>query len=457
MTASSLLLPVLLLAPVPALAQVGPATASGASGASTTEALQATGDQPPQTPPAQDAEPPPTDEPQDVQAALADLHARLGLLEDQHADQVDDLQFEIEGLHDEIARIEARSRTTTQRLSAFNPAITVFGNFVARSDDRAVYVDNDPAEGRVDDQFNLREVELDFRAAIDPWADGVLIASYESEVAGDSSASIEEGYVMLKKLPYFDSAPGGLKLQIGRFRTAFGRFNQIHLHDLPQSSYPNSLNTFLGAEGTTSDGMSGQFFLPSPSESQTLETTVAVINGGSTPITAGQAQSNLSVLARLKWFADFGQGQNMELGLSGLQSDTDHRLFGADATLKWKPHASGQWHSFLIGGEVFQGHQDDPALADAPLGFYLWSQYQFNRNAYLGVRFDRTEDLADSSLLTHSYGTYFTYYTTEFLRLRLGVEHTESDLPLIDGLNTILLELNFIFGSHPVEPYWVNR
>jgi hypothetical protein len=43
------------------------------------------------------------------------------------------------------------------------------------------------------------------------------------------------------------------------------------------------------------------------------------------------------------------------------------------------------------------------------------------------------------------------------LRFRLGVEHAESDVDTLDGRDTALLEINFIFGSHPVEPYWVNK
>jgi hypothetical protein len=60
-------------------------------------------------------------------------------------------------------------------------------------------------------------------------------------------------------------------------------------------------------------------------------------------------------------------------------------------------------------------------------------------------------------LETDTYAAFLTYYTTEFLRLRLGYEHTKSDVAEMDGLDTGWLELNFVFGSHPVEPYWVNR
>ena len=99
---------------------------------------------------------------------------------------------------------------------------------------------------------------------------------------------------------------------------------------------------------------------------------------------------------------------------------------------------------------------DDPSLEDA-LGFYGWSQVQLTRDLYLGARYDRAEELDDSSLVTDTYGAYLSYYTTEFLRMRLGYEHTESDVGLLDDRDTALFELTFVFGAHPVHPYWVNR
>ena len=54
----------------------------------------------------------------------------------------------------------------------FNPAVTVIGNGLYRYDDQTVLAD----DARIDRQFNLREVEIDLRAAIDPFADGVVIA-----------------------------------------------------------------------------------------------------------------------------------------------------------------------------------------------------------------------------------------------------------------------------------------
>jgi hypothetical protein len=73
------------------------------------------------------------------------------------------------------------------------------------------------------------------------------------------------------------------------------------------------------------------------------------------------------------------------------------------------------------------------------------------------VRYDWLEELQNESQKTQTFGAFLTYYTTEFLRFRLGFEHTESDVASLDGLNSGFLELNFVYGSHPSEPYWVNR
>lgn len=388
---------------------------------------------------------------------LEDLRHRLELLERDHEEEVESLHDEIDSLSDQIAENARRAQATPQRANVFNPGITVFGNFLGRMDDGPVYLEDDPANERIDDRMNLREVEIDLRAAVDPWASGVLITSFESEVPGEYGASVEEGYLDLTRLPVLDTAPAGLKLRVGRFRPAFGRFNSIHLHDLPQPSYPRALGTLLGEEGYIQSGVAGQFFLPSPSETQTIEAVASVLDGGGLPVAESQSASELAVLGHLKWFRDAGTGSNVELGASAWQSDADHRLYGLDATYKWKPFAAGEWNSFLVGGELFAADLSDPATSSSPVGYYLWSQVQFDRNLYLGTRYDVSEDLVDDSLETSTLGLYLTWYTTEFLRLRLGVEHVESDDSVLDGNDALLVELNYVFGSHPVEPYWVNR
>jgi hypothetical protein len=402
----------------------------------------------------QAAPPPPVQGPPTVE----ELQKRIDDLEKTHAAEMSDLRSELDDMQDEAAQARAKSQVPqTQSASAFNPGITVFGNFLGQIDDMPVFFDDDPANPEVGDTFLLREVEFDFRAAIDPWADGVIIANLEADTPGDYSASIEEGYVVLKKLPLLNDAPAGLKLKIGRFRPSFARFNTIHLHDLPQVTYSRTVQNFLGPEGFTADGVSGQFFLPSPSDADTLDATVQLVDGGNIAIDSNASPSDLAVVSHIKWFRDLVPGQDFELGFSTWTSGVSHQLYGVDATYRWKPYVAGEWKSFIVGTEFFQAVLQDNDLSPHPLGFDFWTQYQLDRNLYLGARYDWIQELADESQTTQTIGAYLTYYTTEFLYFRLGYEHTQSDLAYLDGLNAGFLELNFVYGSHPAEPYWVNR
>jgi hypothetical protein len=404
--------------------------------------------------PAQDATPQSAQHPPTVE----ELQKRMDEMQKAHDTEIKELRADLDDMADEAAKARAKSQTPqTQSASAFNPGITVFGNFLGRLDSKPVFFEDDPTQPRVDNSFMLREVELDFRAAIDPWADGVVIGTFEADQPGSFTAGIEEGYVLMKKLPFIDDAPGGLKLKVGRFRPSFGRFNTIHLHDLPQVSYPRALQNFLGPDGFVADGISGEFFLPSPSDKDTLDATIQLLDGGNIAADPGSHPSDVAGLGHVKWFRDLAPGQDLELGVSAWSSGSAHQLYGADATYRWKPYVAGEWKSFLIGTEIYQAVLDDQSLAPHPFGFDVWSQYQLSQNLYFGVRYDWLEELQNESQKTQTVGTFLTYYTTEFLRFRLGVEHTVSDVSTLNGLTSGFLELNFIYGSHPSEPYWVNR
>ncbi len=410
---------------------------------------------------------------------LEALERRIEQIEHRHEnelqvlrEQIDalqhDLQYERASSHDSATDADVRLESppsppppASTMANALNPKITTFGNFVARADSNTV---RSVAGESIDNRFNLREVEVDFRAAVDPWADGVVIMTLESEIPGDYDVGVEEGYVTFKKLPVLNAAPMGLKLTAGRFRPEFGRINKTHTHDLPWTTRPRSYQTFLGEEGFIENGLGGEVFLPTPGDNNVLSASAAIVNGGNVPVGENNGGENPAYLGHLDWFWDLAPGHDFEIGSSMYAGnfdeagDLDSRLYGLDLTYKWKPYAQGEWRSFVAGGEAFMADiEQSGGGKGTPMGYYLWAQYQLDRNVYIGARYDFTEDLLDESLNTDTYSAFFTYYTTEFLRLRLGYEHTESDLPEMDGLDTGWLELNFVFGSHPVEPYWVNR
>jgi len=393
-------------------------------------------------------------------AEMEERHQReMQKLRDEYQDFVDDVETQLDLMSESSTSAEPEG--LARALNLFNPQLTVFGNFLARVDDRPVKNENGD---NLDDRFHLREVEVDFRAAIDSWADGVVIAAFEAEVPGEYEAAIEEGYFILKKLPLLDVAPAGLRIKGGRFRTSFGRFNRIHLHDLPHGNLPPSVQNFLGEEGHVQEGFSASVLVPTPGDDNALGVTAELVNGGGIPVGEDNGGEDLAAVSRVHWFFDLCPGHTVEAGGSVWYGKFDDRgkrasrLVGADVTYHWKPAKAGEYRSFLLGGEVFTASIEQPMGGRAtPLGYFVYTQYQFCRSLYGGARFDYFESVELESEQSRQVAAFLTYYTTEFLRFRLGWEHNWSDRRERNQLDTVFLEINFIFGSHPVEPYWVHR
>jgi hypothetical protein len=121
----------------------------------------------------------------DVQA----LRAQLEALKTEYQTRIAALEKQLEEVQTQLLRVpepEPAAAPTPAPVGpgALNPAISVVGNFLGRADNQKVFL----ADGvtRIDNQFNLREAEIDFRAPVDPYADAVLISSFESDSPGIS-------------------------------------------------------------------------------------------------------------------------------------------------------------------------------------------------------------------------------------------------------------------------------
>ena len=423
---------------------------------------------------------------QQPDAALQALKAQIDAMKSEYEKRIKDLETQLGQLQTEMLRAAPEAETPGATPSApergvqtipgaLNPAISAIGNFVGRADSQKVFSE----EGdRIDNKFNLREAEIDMRVPVDPYADAVLIASFESDVPGRVSAEIEEGYVNIKKLPFVDNPPLGLRLKVGRFRPAFGKFNILHTHDLPQTFRPLPIQEFLGEEGFIQNGVSGTFFVPTPwDEKSSLDVTLQALNGGDLALSP-DPRARAAYLGHLRWFRSFKDAHNLELGWSSYYhpSGNDVRsadVHGLDFLYRWKPLRQGEWKSFLLGGEFMFTRRAYPEAAVSPevaaaieglepgtgkpVGLTLFGQWQFDRRKYAGIRWDQTDTLFDPSLQRHSITPYFSYYFSEFLRFRLNYEYRWSDLFTEDRRNSVYAELNWVFGSHPPEPFWVNK
>ncbi len=421
-----------------------------------------------------------------LQADLRSMDSRLETLETQLA-TMEEAELQVGQLppavEEELERLEERQADDRQELMeaiennrrtiaplVFTPALTMFGNAAGRLDSKPVV---SPEGDRIDDQFMLRAAEFELRAAVDPYADAFLAIPLEAETPnGTLEADVEEAYVLLKGIPRLTSLPGGLKLKIGKYRPEIGKNNLIHFHDLMWTTRPLPVATFLGTEGLgvfaeagfQATGVNTDFFLPSPSENATLTSQFGVAWSGNLAVTRGNEGKNPIFYTHQSWYQRVNDSQALELGgsyLNGaanLDGSLRSQLAGADFTYTWKPGRLGQWRSLVAGGEFFYASIERPDLpASTPLGFYLFGQYQPTRNFYLGGRYDYAQALDDERIRDRNWSAYLTHYTSEFLRFRLGFEHRMSDVAARDGLNTFLFELNFVFGVHPAEPYWVSR
>jgi hypothetical protein len=426
------------------------------------------------------------------------LRDRMGTLEQQHAAD----QQRIGQLEEQLSEVRARQqnpsldeerarevrqlvqdalddadrRTTTQPSSKsgwgqgnlFNPQISAFLDMGASISTNR---DNEALN-----RFNLREAELDFRDAIAPFADGVLILAIHEEIeeegggiAVDTAFEVEEGYINFHTLPY------DLQLKGGKFRNAFGRNNLLHTHDLPQITRPLVVQAFFGHEGLATVGASTNWLIPNPWDKFT-DLTIEVVNadgGEEAPILGGPNADNPAVLAHLKFFDDFGAAGSFEVGGSYLYAHTsddhefDANVFGVDLTYKRLDPDAPDSRSMLVQSEFFWSSND---LAESDLGsfrndsfgMYAFAQYQLGLNWYTGVRFDYTEfpnsEIFGPSDLQWAGSPYVTWYLNEFLRLRFEYQHVESEMAGgWDSDDNFLFGLTFSIGSHPPHPYWVNR
>jgi len=364
-----------------------------------------------------------------------------------------DLQEQLDALEKKVQELEKKQIQTTSAspLNLLNPAITLFGNFLWRLDDKPVLTEEGEA---IDDTVNMREVEVDFRASIDPYADGVAIISLESEAPGEVAVGVEEFYINVKSLPVglWEMPPFGARIKFGRFRTEFGRNNRLHLHDLPQSDRPLVTEEFLSAEGHIASGGSATVFLPSPGETA-LELTLQAFQGGGLQVSPDKTHP--AYLANLRWFLPLGDAHSFDASLIGFTGNQS-RVASVDVLYRWKPLRQGESRSVVVGAQAFYADQES-VEATTPFGYSTWGQVQLLKPLYAGVRWDQTDFVDDDSRERRRVTPYVTYYLSEFFRARASFQRTWSDDDTEDGLNTFLLELNVVFGSHPAEPFWVNK
>jgi hypothetical protein len=333
----------------------------------------------------------------------------------------------------------------------FNPDMAVIGNFLGAMGHPNVEPSN-PL--RPLPLLEMHESEAAFQAVVDPYSRADFFISF-----GEQGVNLEEGYIT------FTSLPGGLLTKVGKMRAAFGKVNTLHSHVLPWTDRPLVTNYLVGGEDGIDDaGISVARLIPNPWFF--LEGTGQVFRGDSgdeqSPLYHATERTHFSYVGHLRGYQDLSESTNIDLGVSfsrgfndaGLAADVDNlttKLFGVDATLRWKPLKRAIYHSFVLRSEVIWSQREQLNGTQHANGFYASAEYQLGRRWFSAIRFDGS-DHADNAALRDSGGSaILTYWPSEFSQIR--GQYRRTNYAIGPSANEFLFQFQFSIGAHGAHPF----
>jgi len=316
----------------------------------------------------------------------------------------------------------------------FNPDISAIGDFLGAAG---------KSPGGGEPSLELHEAELGFQAVVDPYARADFFLTY-----GPDGAGVEEGFIT------FPTAPGGLLLKVGKMRDAFGKINGMHNHVLPFTDRPLVTKNLTGGEDGLADaGISLSRLIPNPW--LFLEATGQVYRGESTIFTA-PTRGDLAYVAHLRAYRDVSESSNLDIGGSFAYGHNDSgpdettRLFGVDATFRFRPLRRAIYKRFLARTELVWSRRQQPDGEHPAFGYYASAEYQFARRWFAGARFDWSDRAAED--LTDKGGSLMlTYWPSEFSQIRGQYRHTHFG----EGrtADEFLFQFLFSIGAHGAHTF----
>jgi hypothetical protein len=341
----------------------------------------------------------------------------------------------------------------TSNAKLLNPDISLIGDFVGAAGHNNV----SPSRS-----LEMHESEVGMQAIIDPYARADAFLSF-----GEEGVNVEEAYIT------FTSLPAGLLLKVGKMRAEFGKVNTIHNHALQYIDRPLATNNLVGGEDGIDDaGISLTRFLPAP-KNWFAEGTAQVFRGDSDDVFTANRRQDLSVVGHLRAYRDLNESTNIDLGVSyarghnnsgALASDPSAfltNLYGADATLRWKPLRRAIYNAFLFRTELFWSARDQLSALNAfqtqhAFGMYAHAEYRLNRRWTVGGRFDRSGRAQNAALTDTGFSGILTYWPSEFSQIRGQYRYGhlfDTATSQYDNANEFLFQFIFVMGAHGAHPF----
>jgi hypothetical protein len=326
----------------------------------------------------------------------------------------------------------------------FNPDIAVIGDFLGAAGRNMI----NPLPA-----LEMHESEASFQAIVDPYARADFFLSF-----GEEGVGLEEGFVTLTSLP------GGLLTRVGKMRAAFGKVNTLHNHVLPWTDRPLVTQNLVGGEDGIDDaGISVARLIPNPWIF--LEATGQVFRGDSgVDFFKSSERGDLSYVAHLRGYHDLSESTNIDFGFSASHGHNPSgtvdgvdlgrfttKLYGLDATLRWRPLARSIYHSFVGRTELIWSRRGQFDGLQKAMGYYASADYQFARRWFAGVRLDRSDHADDASLTDTGQSVLLTFWPSEFNQVRGQYRRTRYALG--STANEFLFQFQFAIGAHGAHPF----
>lgn len=353
---------------------------------------------------------------------------------------------------------------STAAAKALNPDISMIGDFIGA-------VGHAPeAPGSVIRQagsrsIEMHESELGVQAIIDPYARGDFFISF-----GEEGVNLEEGYIT------FTALPAGFVARAGKMRAAFGKVNTLHNHVLPWIDRPLVTENLVGGEDGIDDaGFSLTRILPAP-KGIFLEATGQVFRGDSgtqtyftplgtqvdRPLFKASAKGDVATVAHLRAYKDITDSTNLDIGVSYARGHNDvgssfiTSLYGADATVRWKPLRRSIYHSFIGRTEFIWSQREQLstlqlASLQRAFGMYASLDYQLGRRWFIGGRYDYSQRARDMFETDKGASAALTYWPSEFSQIRGQYRYTRYANGFLE--NQLLMQVQFSLGAHGAHPF----
>lgn len=425
-----------------------------------------------------------------LRSDLNEIMRQVQQLQLAHDQQIQALQARVSELQDQLSELSPKeiapfAATTTGSVAGNDNLMNIglSGLFAFGGSS----VDNDAlmslqagAHDPNQNGFTVQNVELSIGAAVDPYLDAQAFLIFQIDAEGDTVVELEEAYFTTRALP------AGLQLKGGQFFTEFGRQNAQHPHSWSFVDQPVILSRLFGGDGLRSQGARLSWLLSANWYSDLQfglqnakgETAVSFLNAPEEAIAdrnliERDARNFSDLLYSLRWLNgfDLSDSVSMNLGVSGLWgpnasgADTDTRIYGADAYIKWQGAYTQRgfpfvaWHTEVLKRSYEAGDPSDPTRETLDdWGGFTQALWGFRPGWVAGLRLEYATSDGDNAAdplrdTRKRLSPNLTWYPTDFSKVRFQYNRDWADHLPGNTADSFWIQTEFSLGSHTAHTF----